>query len=69
MSVLGSLIPPPSSQACRHFNDSGACVPLCPLPFLYNKVTSQLEPNPNTKYQYGSVCVKSCPRESQGCSS
>ncbi|KYO28464.1 hypothetical protein Y1Q_0003953 [Alligator mississippiensis] len=47
--------------ACRHFNDSGACVPLCPLPFLYNKVTSQLEPNPNTKYQYGSVCVKSCP--------
>ncbi|OXB59598.1 UNVERIFIED_CONTAM: hypothetical protein H355_012531, partial [Colinus virginianus] len=49
--------------ACRHFNDSGACVPLCPQPLIYNKLTFQLEPNPDTKYQYGSVCVRSCPRE------
>ncbi|XP_067385945.1 receptor tyrosine-protein kinase erbB-3 isoform X2 [Emydura macquarii macquarii] len=47
--------------ACRHFNDSGACVPLCPQPLIYNKLTFQLEPNPDTKYQYGSVCVASCP--------
>uniref|UniRef100_A0A8C5W5D5 Receptor protein-tyrosine kinase n=1 Tax=Microcebus murinus TaxID=30608 RepID=A0A8C5W5D5_MICMU len=47
--------------ACRHFNDSGACVPRCPLPLVYNKLTFQLEPNPHTKYQYGGVCVASCP--------
>ncbi|XP_010219358.1 PREDICTED: LOW QUALITY PROTEIN: receptor tyrosine-protein kinase erbB-3-like, partial [Tinamus guttatus] len=49
--------------ACRHFNDSGACVPLCPQPLVYNKLTFQLEPNPDTKYQYGGICVRSCPRE------
>uniref|UniRef100_A0A8C0GL01 Receptor protein-tyrosine kinase n=1 Tax=Chelonoidis abingdonii TaxID=106734 RepID=A0A8C0GL01_CHEAB len=47
--------------ACRHFNDSGACVPLCPQPLIYNKLTFQLEPNPDTKYQYGGICVASCP--------
>ncbi|XP_053564090.1 receptor tyrosine-protein kinase erbB-3 isoform X2 [Bombina bombina] len=47
--------------ACRHFNDSGACVPHCPQPFIYNKLTFQLEPNPNAKYQYGGSCIKSCP--------
>uniref|UniRef100_A0A8C8SKU6 Receptor protein-tyrosine kinase n=1 Tax=Pelusios castaneus TaxID=367368 RepID=A0A8C8SKU6_9SAUR len=47
--------------ACRHFNDSGACVPLCPQPLIYNKLTFQLEPNPDTKYQYGGICVTSCP--------
>ncbi|XP_049674775.1 receptor tyrosine-protein kinase erbB-3 isoform X1 [Accipiter gentilis] len=47
--------------ACRHFNDSGACVPLCPQPLIYNKLTFQLEPNPDTKYQYGGICVRSCP--------
>lgn len=51
------------SQACRHFNDSGACVPRCPQPLVYNKLTFQLEPNPHTKYQYGGVCVANCPRE------
>lgn len=50
-------------QACRHFNDSGACVPRCPQPLVYNKLTFQLEPNPHTKYQYGGVCVASCPRK------
>ncbi|XP_051629486.1 receptor tyrosine-protein kinase erbB-3 isoform X4 [Manacus candei] len=47
--------------ACRHFNDSGECVPLCPQPLIYNKLTFQLEPNPDTKYQYGGVCVRECP--------
>ncbi|GAB0201315.1 receptor tyrosine-protein kinase erbB-3 [Grus japonensis] len=47
--------------ACRHFNDSGACVPLCPQPLIYNKLTFQLEPNPDTKYQYGGICVRNCP--------
>ncbi|XP_030052609.1 receptor tyrosine-protein kinase erbB-3 isoform X1 [Microcaecilia unicolor] len=47
--------------ACRHFNDSGACVPLCPRPLIYNSLTFQLEPNPDTKYQYGGFCVSSCP--------
>ncbi|OWK49787.1 Receptor tyrosine-protein kinase erbB-3, partial [Lonchura striata] len=47
--------------ACRHFNDSGSCVPLCPQPLIYNKLTFQLEPNPDTKYQYGGVCVRQCP--------
>lgn len=51
------------SQACRHFNDSGACVPGCPAPLVYNKLTFQLEPNPHIKYQYGGVCVASCPRK------
>lgn len=55
-----NLSPP---QACRHFNDSGACVPRCPQPLVYNKLTFQLEPNPHTKYQYGGVCVANCPRE------
>lgn len=59
MNVRGLLCP----QACRHFNDSGACVPLCPQPLVYNKLTFQLEPNPHTKYQYGGVCVASCPRK------
>ncbi|MEE6471483.1 hypothetical protein FKM82_009285 [Ascaphus truei] len=47
--------------ACRHFNDSGACVPHCPQPLIYNKLTFQLEPNPDAKYQYGGSCIKSCP--------
>lgn len=47
--------------ACQHFNDTGACVPLCPQPFIYNKVTCQLEPNPDIKYQYGGFCVRKCP--------
>ncbi|XP_041440319.1 receptor tyrosine-protein kinase erbB-3 isoform X2 [Xenopus laevis] len=47
---------------CRHFNDSGACVPHCPQPLIYSKLTFQLEPNPDAKYQYGGSCVKSCPR-------
>ncbi|XP_070596472.1 LOW QUALITY PROTEIN: receptor tyrosine-protein kinase erbB-3 [Erythrolamprus reginae] len=45
--------------ACHHFNDSGACEPICPKPMIYN--TFQLEPNPDVKYQYGGVCVKNCP--------
>ncbi|XP_053354504.1 receptor tyrosine-protein kinase erbB-3a [Clarias gariepinus] len=47
--------------ACRNFNDTGACVPQCPQGVIYNKVTFKLEPNPNEKYQYGSVCVAQCP--------
>lgn len=47
--------------ACRNFNDSGACETHCPQPLIYNKHTFQLEPNPDTKYQYGGICVKSCP--------
>uniref|UniRef100_A0A3B4BWY3 Receptor protein-tyrosine kinase n=1 Tax=Pygocentrus nattereri TaxID=42514 RepID=A0A3B4BWY3_PYGNA len=47
--------------ACRNFNDSGSCVPQCPQGLIYNKVTFKLEPNPNAKYQYGSVCVAQCP--------
>uniref|UniRef100_H3DC71 Receptor protein-tyrosine kinase n=1 Tax=Tetraodon nigroviridis TaxID=99883 RepID=H3DC71_TETNG len=47
--------------ACRHFNDSGACVPQCPLTLIYNKQTFQMETNPNAKYQYGSICVSQCP--------
>ncbi|KAM4794979.1 receptor tyrosine-protein kinase erbB-3 [Rhinophrynus dorsalis] len=48
--------------ACRHFNDSGACVPHCPQQLIYNRLTFQLEPNPDAKYQYGGSCIKSCPR-------
>ncbi|KAI6057813.1 Receptor protein-tyrosine kinase [Aix galericulata] len=62
-SVRAPTAPLLSPQACRHFNDSGACVPLCPQPLIYNKLTFQLEPNPDTKYQYGGICVRSCPRE------
>uniref|UniRef100_A0A1A7X1Q7 Receptor protein-tyrosine kinase n=1 Tax=Iconisemion striatum TaxID=60296 RepID=A0A1A7X1Q7_9TELE len=47
--------------ACRHFNDSGACVPQCPKTLMYNKQTFQMETNPNAKYQYGSICVSQCP--------
>uniref|UniRef100_A0A8D0DGJ1 receptor protein-tyrosine kinase n=1 Tax=Sander lucioperca TaxID=283035 RepID=A0A8D0DGJ1_SANLU len=47
--------------ACRHFNDSGACVPQCPQTLIYNKQTFQMETNPNAKYQYGSICVSQCP--------
>lgn len=52
-----------SAQACRHFNDSGACVPQCPQNLIYNKQTFQMETNPNAKYQYGSICVSQCPSE------
>uniref|UniRef100_A0A3Q0SIJ5 receptor protein-tyrosine kinase n=1 Tax=Amphilophus citrinellus TaxID=61819 RepID=A0A3Q0SIJ5_AMPCI len=48
-------------SACRHFNDSGACVPQCPRALIYNKQTFQMETNPNAKYQYGSICVSQCP--------
>uniref|UniRef100_A0A670HX76 Receptor protein-tyrosine kinase n=1 Tax=Podarcis muralis TaxID=64176 RepID=A0A670HX76_PODMU len=47
--------------ACRQVNDNGACETRCPLPLIYNKLTFQLEPNPDAKYQYGGVCVKNCP--------
>ncbi|XP_023279412.1 receptor tyrosine-protein kinase erbB-3 isoform X1 [Seriola lalandi dorsalis] len=47
--------------ACRNFNNSGSCVPLCPQTLIYNKNTFKLEPNPNAKYQYGSICVAQCP--------
>uniref|UniRef100_A0A8C4F2R1 receptor protein-tyrosine kinase n=1 Tax=Dicentrarchus labrax TaxID=13489 RepID=A0A8C4F2R1_DICLA len=50
--------------ACRNFNNSGSCVPLCPQTLIYNKHTFKLEPNPNAKYQYGSICVAQCPSES-----
>lgn len=52
-------------QACRNFNNSGSCVPQCPQTLIYNKQTFRLEPNPNAKYQYGSICVHQCPSESQ----
>ncbi|KTG43529.1 hypothetical protein cypCar_00010442 [Cyprinus carpio] len=47
--------------ACRNFNNSGSCVPQCPQALIYNKVTFKLEPNPNAKYQYGTICVSYCP--------
>ncbi|XP_030624452.1 receptor tyrosine-protein kinase erbB-3b [Chanos chanos] len=47
--------------ACRHVNESRACVSRCPQPHIYNRHTFQLEPNPNAMYQYGSYCVKECP--------
>uniref|UniRef100_A0A673IRQ2 Receptor protein-tyrosine kinase n=1 Tax=Sinocyclocheilus rhinocerous TaxID=307959 RepID=A0A673IRQ2_9TELE len=47
--------------ACRNFNNSGSCVPQCPQALIYNKVTFKLEPNPNAKYQYGTICVSHCP--------
>ncbi|KAI3370155.1 hypothetical protein L3Q82_024938 [Scortum barcoo] len=47
--------------ACRNFNNSGSCVPQCPQTLIYNKHTFKLEPNPNAKYQYGSICVAQCP--------
>ncbi|KAF7689754.1 receptor tyrosine-protein kinase erbB-4-like [Silurus meridionalis] len=47
--------------ACRNFNDSGACVSLCPQPVMYNPATLQLEPNPNVRYTYGAFCVQKCP--------
>ncbi|XP_037627238.1 receptor tyrosine-protein kinase erbB-3a isoform X2 [Sebastes umbrosus] len=47
--------------ACRNFNNSGACVPLCPQTIIYNKHTFKMEPNPNAKYQYGTNCVAQCP--------
>uniref|UniRef100_A0A673CZ82 Receptor protein-tyrosine kinase n=1 Tax=Sphaeramia orbicularis TaxID=375764 RepID=A0A673CZ82_9TELE len=47
--------------ACRNFNNSGPCVRQCPQALLYNKNTFKMEPNPNAKYQYGSICVAQCP--------
>ncbi|XP_069790067.1 receptor tyrosine-protein kinase erbB-4-like isoform X2 [Narcine bancroftii] len=47
--------------ACTNFNDSGSCVIQCPLPFFYNTITFQVEPNPRAKYTYGASCVKKCP--------
>ncbi|XP_039611287.1 receptor tyrosine-protein kinase erbB-4-like isoform X6 [Polypterus senegalus] len=47
--------------ACTNFNDSGACVTHCPLPFVYNPTTFQTEHNPKAKYTYGAFCVKKCP--------
>ncbi|KAG2459438.1 ERBB4 kinase, partial [Polypterus senegalus] len=48
-------------RACTNFNDSGACVTHCPLPFVYNPTTFQTEHNPKAKYTYGAFCVKKCP--------
>ncbi|XP_026097690.1 receptor tyrosine-protein kinase erbB-3-like isoform X2 [Carassius auratus] len=47
--------------ACLHVNHSGACVPHCPWPLVYNRQTFQLEPNSEAMYQYGSICVPKCP--------
>ncbi|XP_051962113.1 receptor tyrosine-protein kinase erbB-3-like [Xyrauchen texanus] len=47
--------------ACRHVNHSGACVPHCPWPLVYNQQTYQLEPNSEAMYQFGSICVHKCP--------
>ncbi|XP_005165758.1 receptor tyrosine-protein kinase erbB-3a isoform X1 [Danio rerio] len=47
--------------ACRNFNNSGSCVSQCPRADIYNKVTFKMEPNPNAKYQFGSMCVSHCP--------
>ncbi|KAL2091511.1 hypothetical protein ACEWY4_013774 [Coilia grayii] len=47
--------------ACRNFNNSGSCVSQCPQAFIYNKEKYKMEPNPNAKYQYGSICVSQCP--------
>ncbi|XP_076012565.1 receptor tyrosine-protein kinase erbB-3a [Genypterus blacodes] len=46
---------------CGNFNNSGSCVHQCPQTLIYNKTTFRIEPNPNTKYQYGSICVSQCP--------
>ncbi|XP_063330258.1 receptor tyrosine-protein kinase erbB-3a [Pelmatolapia mariae] len=48
--------------ACRNFNNSGSCVPQCPQTMIYNRLTYRMEPNPNAKYQYGSICVTQCPK-------
>ncbi|XP_028261216.1 receptor tyrosine-protein kinase erbB-3a isoform X2 [Parambassis ranga] len=48
-------------SACRNFNNSGSCVPQCPQTVIYNRHTFKMEPNPNAKYQYGSICVAQCP--------
>lgn len=63
-SLLSVCVP---VKACRHFNDSGACVPQCPRALIYNKQTFQMETNPNAKYQYGSICVSQCPSEWPAC--
>lgn len=50
-------------QACLHVSHKGACVPHCPQSHIYNKHTFQLEPNPDAMYQYGSICLHTCPGE------
>lgn len=47
--------------ACKNFNNSGSCVPQCPQTLIYNKHTFKMEPNPNAKYQFGSICIAKCP--------
>ncbi|XP_060793411.1 receptor tyrosine-protein kinase erbB-3b isoform X2 [Neoarius graeffei] len=47
--------------ACQHVRHLGACVSHCPQPHIYNKHTFQLEPNPDAMYQYGSICLRTCP--------
>ncbi|XP_067361222.1 receptor tyrosine-protein kinase erbB-3a isoform X2 [Channa argus] len=47
--------------ACRNFNNSGSCMSGCPQALIYNKHKFKMEPNPNAKYQYGSICVAQCP--------
>uniref|UniRef100_A0A8C6LQN0 receptor protein-tyrosine kinase n=1 Tax=Nothobranchius furzeri TaxID=105023 RepID=A0A8C6LQN0_NOTFU len=47
--------------ACKNFNNSGSCVAQCPQTVIYNRNTFKMEPNPNAKYQYGSICVSQCP--------
>ncbi|XP_069373018.1 receptor tyrosine-protein kinase erbB-3a isoform X2 [Paralichthys olivaceus] len=46
---------------CRNFNNSGSCVLSCPQALIYNKQTFKMEPNPNAKFQYESMCVTQCP--------
>lgn len=33
------------------------------MALIYNKYTFRLEPNPNAKFQFGSICVAQCPRQ------
>lgn len=63
IECAGGCTGPPDTDcfACRNFNNSGSCVRQCPQALLYNKNTFKMEPNPNAKYQYGSICVAECP--------
>ncbi|XP_024125415.1 receptor tyrosine-protein kinase erbB-3 [Oryzias melastigma] len=47
--------------ACKNFNNLGSCVPQCPQALIYNRHTFRMEPNPDAKYQFGSLCVAQCP--------
>lgn len=52
---------PGNCRACRHAMNDGKCVAQCPPPVIVNREDSRTIVNPEFKYNFYDICVKTCP--------